>query len=233
MTDLRQRSTEIELMDRPETTPADYAQALADLAQLNRVTMTHRPVLRWLDTATRDLPAGSVVSVLDVASGQGDLLRAMHRWGTRRGLVLRLSGLDLNPASAVEAAAATPAEINITWRTGDVFADVPVPAPDFIVSSQFAHHLDDAQIIALMGWMDQHATRGWLIIDPQRHWFSYYGFAWLARLMRWHRIVRIDGTISVARSLRMSEWRDLVTRAGLAANVRWHLPYRIGVGLLK
>jgi 2-polyprenyl-3-methyl-5-hydroxy-6-metoxy-1,4-benzoquinol methylase len=233
MTDLSHRSIEIELMDRPETPAADYAKALADLAQLNRVTLTHRPVLRWLDAATQDLAAGSAVSVLDVASGQGDLLRAMHRWGTRRGLVLQLTGLDLNPESAVQAAAATPAEINIAWRTGDVFADRPVPLPDYIVSSQFAHHLGDAQIIGLMEWMNQHATRGWLIIDPQRHWFPYYGFPLLARLMRWHRIVRIDGTISVARSLRMSEWRDLVAQSGLAAAVRWHLPFRLGIGLLK
>lgn len=89
MIDLLKRSTEIELMDRPETSVADYAQALADLAKVNRATFTHRPVIAWLDAVTRTLPAGAALSILDVASGQGDLLRAIHRWGAGRGAGVR------------------------------------------------------------------------------------------------------------------------------------------------
>ncbi len=233
MTDLSRRSAEAELMDRPETSPEDYARALGDLARLNRMTMTHRPVLAWLEAATRGWEAGRTLSVLDVASGQGDLLRAIQRWGAKRGFAMHLVGLDLNPASAVQAQSATPAGAEIVWRTGDVFDDVPHPTPDFIVSSQFAHHLTDEEIAALMRWMDLHSTQGWLIVDLQRHWFPYYGFPLLAHLMEWHRIVRIDGTISIARSLRVAEWRALVAETRLAARVRWHLPFRISVGLLK
>jgi len=39
---------------------------------------------------------------------RADLLRAIHSWATRRGLMLVLSGIDLNPRSAIEAVAATP-----------------------------------------------------------------------------------------------------------------------------
>ena len=90
------------------------------------------------------------MSVLDVASGQGDLLRAIHSWATRRGLMPMLSGIDLNPRSAIEAVAATPTGTVIAWKTGDVFDQAPEPKPDFVVSSQFAHHLTDDQVVAFL-----------------------------------------------------------------------------------
>lgn len=233
MTDLSRRSTEPELMDRADTSDHDYARALADLAQVNRLTLTHRPVLRWLQAATCDLPRGAALSVLDVASGHGDLLRAIHRWGTSRCLSLTLTGLDLNPRSTAQAQAATPAGMAITWRTGNVFTHKPQPAPDFIVTSQFTHHLENAEILALLAWLEQHAKRGWCIADLHRHAVPYYGFRLLARAMRWHRIVRIDGTISIARAFRLAEWRALLAQAGLAAELSRHLMFRLCVSRRK
>lgn len=220
-------------MDAADTSATDYALALADLAKVNRVTFTHRPVIAWLDAATRGMPKGSEVSILDVASGQGDLLRAIHRWGIRRGLRLRLSGLDLNPRSAIEAANATPVGMDIVWRTGNVFDDVPEPIPDFIVTSQFTHHLDDEGVAVFVRWLDRHAVRGWFVADLHRHIMAYYGFYVLARIMGWHRIVRTDGMISVARGFRRDEWRAILASAGTSASIRWHLLFRYGVGLLK
>jgi 2-polyprenyl-3-methyl-5-hydroxy-6-metoxy-1,4-benzoquinol methylase len=233
MTDLSRRSTEVELMDRPETSREDYAMALRDLARVNQVTFTHRPILAWLQAATKDLPRGAPVSVLDIASGQGDLLRAIRLWGRERGLRLILEGLDLNPQSAVEAAAATPELMGIVWTTGNVFTHVPAEKPDFIVSSQFTHHLDDADVIAFLQWLDRNATSGWLIADLHRHWLPYYGFRLLCRFFGFHRIVRIDGTISIARSFRKAEWQALLERAGVTAAIRWSLPFRYCISRLK
>lgn len=233
MTDLSRRSTESELMDRSDTTDHDYAHALADLAQVNRLTLTHRPTLVWLEAATHDLPRGSALSILDIGCGHGDLLRAIHRWGAARGLTLALTGLDLNARATAQAQAATPAAMAITWRTGDVFAHEPLPAPDFIVTSQFTHHLADAEILTLMAWLERHARRGWYIADLHRHAVPYYGFRLLARVMGWHRIVRIDGTISIARAFRPAEWRTLLRQSGLVAELRWHMMFRLCVGRLK
>jgi SAM-dependent methyltransferase len=233
MIDLSKRSAEIEFMDRPHTPAADHAAALADLAKVNRVTLTHRPVLRWLDAATKGETAGRVVSVLDVASGQGDLLRAIHAWGTARGFRLDLRGIDLNPRSAEQARAATPPGMEIVWLTGDVFDHAPVPPPDFIVTSQFTHHLDDNGVVALLRWMERHARRGWFVADLERHILPWLGFRILAWVMGWHRLVRIDGTISIARSFRVAEWRDLVARAAVVADIRRHVPFRLCVGRLK
>ncbi len=231
--DLSRRSDAPELMDDADLDNAEYARCLRDLAAVNRLTATHRPTLAWLDRAVQTLPPDTPVSILDVASGHGDLLRAIRRWADRRGITARLEGIDLNPRSAREAAAATDPALEITWRTGDVFAYTPQPPPDFIVSSQFAHHLDDAGVARFLRWLDQHAAHGWLITDLHRHALAYYGFPLLARAMFWHRIVRLDGTVSIARSFRRGDWVGYLENAKLAADIAWRLPFRWSVGHLK
>lgn len=230
---LKERSTLPELMDNDDISNTDYYQCLNDLAAVNRITRTHQATLHWLDQAIRCLPAGTAVTILDVAYGQGDLLRMIHRFAAQRGFKVTLQGIDMNPNSAIAARQATPSEMNIDYCTGNVFTFTPATPPDFIVSSQFTHHLSDSQIVSFMQWMEQHARRGWFIADLHRHPLAYYGYSLLAGLARWHPIVRHDGAVSVARSFRRADWQALLAQAGILANISWHLPFRLCVGRLK
>ncbi len=231
--DLRQRADLPEQMDDADLDPATYSRCLRDLASVNRVTLTHQPTLRWLHRATSGWRPNAEISVLDIGYGHGDLLRTIARWARRRGFSARLSGIDLNPRSARAASAATPPMLKIDYCTGDVFTYEPAQAPDFIVSSQFAHHLLGPDIIRLLRWCETHALRGWHIADLHRHAFAYYGYPLLARLMVWHRIVREDGAVSIARGFRRQEWDVMLAEAGLGAEIAWHPMFRFGIGRLK
>jgi 2-polyprenyl-3-methyl-5-hydroxy-6-metoxy-1,4-benzoquinol methylase len=221
--DFSVRSQAPELMDGL-TDPAEYARCLGDLAQANRLTRTHAPILAWLTRASRGMEG---FRLLDVACGHGDLLRAISRLARKRGLAVTLEGIDLNPGSAIAASAATPDDTEIVWRTGDVFDYRPNPKPDFIVSSQFTHHLDGAQLVQLFRWMDTNAARSWYILDLHRHWFAYYGFKLMSWAARWHPIMRHDGAVSVTRGFTRAE----IIRAaeGLNVSVSWKLPFRFGI----
>ena len=214
-------------MDDPDLPLADYEAILGDLERVNRVTLTHRPTLAWLDRATRALPPGREVSILDVACGRGDLLRAI---AARFARPLRLQGIDLNPRSI---AAARRLGGPIAYRTADVFAFAPDPAPDFVVSSQFTHHLADDDVVRFLAWMEANSRRGWFVSDLRRTAFAYWGFRLLCRAAGWHAIVRADGTASIARAFRPAEWRALLDRAGLTATVQTHIPSRLCVGRLR
>jgi 2-polyprenyl-3-methyl-5-hydroxy-6-metoxy-1,4-benzoquinol methylase len=223
------RSTADERMDTDCVDYADYQRCLRDLGRVNTVTLTHRPMLAWLGRATAGL---SGFSLLDVACGHGDALRRIRTWSARRGLSARLDGIDLNPWSTRAAGEATPPDAGIRFITGDVFAFAPEPGYDFIISSQFTHHLTDAQIVAFVRWMEAHAKRGWFIGDLHRHWFPYYGFGVLARIAMWHRFVRYDGRVSIARSFTHADWQRMLDAAGLSpgeAAIRWHVPFRLCV----
>jgi SAM-dependent methyltransferase len=228
------RSPESELMDGTGVTPAEFAACLHDLAAVNTVTLARRPTLKWLADATATMAPGDGFTLLDVGYGEGDMLRAIHRWATAKELRPRLIGVDLNPRSEPAARAATDPGMAIDYRTGDVFAFDASERIDFIVSSLVTHHLSDRQVGQFLMWMEARATRGWFVNDLRRSAIAFYGFTALAAVMRWHRFVRHDGPVSIARSFVPDEWERALATAGItAATVSRVFPFRLCVGRLK
>ncbi len=225
------RSDAAELMDTDCIDQADYARCLRDLARVNAVTLARRPTTAWLDLAMRRRAPGEPVTVYDVAFGHGDMLRAVARWGRRRRRTVQLQGIDMNAGAAAAACAASPG-LALMLDTGDVLAATPDPAPDYIISSLFTHHLTDAQVVAFLQWMERHARYGWFVNDLHRHALPYYGFRLLARVMQWHRFVQHDGPVSIARAFKRAEWERLTAQAGVPAQVRWRFPFRLCVSRL-
>ena len=218
-------------MDAPGLDPAVYDRVLSDLARVNAWTLAARPTLAFLGRATLGVVA---FRLLDVGFGHGDMLRRIARWARRRHIAVDLVGVDLNPKSEAAARAATPTTTPVDYRTGD-YRDVPGPF-DFVVSSLVAHHMTDAELDTFIRFMEANATRGWLINDLHRHSFAFHGFPLLARLIGAHPIVREDGQLSIARSFRPAEWREILARAGVpdgAARIVRCFPFRLCVERLR
>jgi SAM-dependent methyltransferase len=222
------RSTESEYIDDPGIAPSDYAEAMRDLEKVNRILCAYRSTLDFLETASQGMNS---IRIIDVGSGHGDTLRRIARWAARRGIAAELTGLDLSPAATAAAIAATPPELQIRFITGDVFAHVPDPAPEFIVSSLFAHHLSDHDVIRFVRWMDTHAHRGWHINDLHRHPMAWAGFRVMSRVMGWHPIVQNDGAVSVRRGFTRGEWGRILEAAGVdkSSRIEWWFPFRFGI----
>lgn len=206
-----------ELMDEPASY-AEFRDCLRDLERVNRTVLAYRPTLRWLE----QFAGPATVHIVDVGSGGGDMLRRIESWAHRRSLAVRLTGIDLNPHSARAAREFTRPSSRIQWITSDAFSYRPSRPVDIIISSLFAHHLTDAEIVRFLQWMERTAERGWFINDLARDRRSYILFKLLARLMRWHRFVQHDGPVSIQRSFTAEDWRRYIDQAGLA-----HLPIRI------
>ena len=226
---LKHRAIAEELMDADDLDAETYAAVVGDLARVNAVTMAGRPTIDFLRRGTAGLPR---FSLLDVGFGDGDMLRRIARWAARNGIEAHLVGVDLNPRSELAARAHTPSDLSIQWVTGD-YADQEEPF-DFIVSSLVAHHMTHAQLIAFLRFMEARAVRGWLVNDLYRHGFAHAGYPLLARVFGWHRIVRLDGTLSIARSYRPEEWPPLLAEAGISdAQILRRFPFRLCVERLR
>ena len=233
--DLSRRSGEAEWLDGADLHPAELKLVLCDLARFNGAMLGHRPVLTWLNRAVKDAPSTEPLTLLDVGCGYGDLLRAIRRWAERRGVALRLIGIDLSRETIRIARDATGAGDDIDYQPADMFDYRPSVPIDIIVSSLLAHHLSDEAIVKFLRWMEATARRGWFICDLQRHPVPYYFIGLMGRLTRLHKMVIHDGRISVARSLTCREWEMCIAAAGIlrgAVDLRWFL-FRFAIGRLK
>ncbi len=224
------RSRAVERMDVERVAPDDLARALADLDWLTALGLAHRPTLGWLARIAR---GRETLSVLDVGSGRGDMLRRIAAWGARRGIRLRLVGVDLNPDATAAARAATDPALPIVFRTGDALRLGDAEAPDVIISAHFAHHLGDAELVGFLRWMEETARVGWFVNDLQRHALLRAALTGIGRVVPLHRFVVDDGPVSVDRSLVRAEWEAALAAAGIPrerVELRWHMPFRWGVG---
>jgi hypothetical protein len=164
------------------------------------------------------------------------------------GVVLDLTGVDRDahaatvatlaglPAAAGGPRAEIRAEPRVRYVTADVFDLTSARRPDVVISALFAHHLDDAQLLRFLSWMEATARFGWLINDLHRHALAYRLARFLPRLLLMDRLVRHDAAVSVARSFTRRDWERLLGEVGLAqapTTVHWRFPFRYAVGCIK
>lgn len=226
---LKDRVRVEEQMDDPSLDPRVYDEVLKGLGRINAWTLASRPTLGFLARAARGRRG---FSLLDVGFGEGGMLRTIATWARRRGLDVRLTGVDLNPKSEGVARALTPSGLPIDFVTGDYRE---LGRFDLVISSLVAHHMTDGQLREFLRWMEERAELGWFVNDLHRHRFAYSGYPLLAALLRVHPIVRQDGQLSIARSFRPGDWHSILAGAGVAdvARLRRYFPSRLCVERLR
>jgi SAM-dependent methyltransferase len=233
--DLSRRSTAPELMDGEPVDLAALEACLRDLERINRWTRSYALTLRWLDRVVAKHGPQRLLLV-DVGSGYGDMLRRIAAWAQRGGVGLDLVGIDRNPQAAIAAARATPSGHPIRYLAADVFELPDELRPDLVISSLFAHHLDDAKLVRFLCWMESRARLGWLINDLHRHFLPYWIARWTPSYLRMSPLVRHDASISVARAFEKRDWQRLFQKAALGEpppTVTWHFPFRYAVSRIK
>ncbi len=234
--DFSRRSTQSELMDTEDVGFALFHECLQQLETVNILSLAYRPTLHWLGQMLRAEAPAATVSVLDVGSGGGDMLRRIEKWMRRRKLNADLTGVDLNPLSKQSAEHVTPADMQIRYETSNIFSFDPSRQFDFIISCNFTHHLSEPELIRFIQWMDGHATRGWFINDLHRHWLPYYFIRTVFNALPFNRMMRSDGPISITRAFRAAEWRRILDDAGIPAarrSIQWFFPFRYVVACGK
>jgi len=94
------------------------------------------------------------------------------------------------------------------------------------------HHMTQAEIVALLRWMQRTARVSWFICDLHRRPVPYRIFGLLTRFGGWHRFIRSDGLRSIRRSFIAEDWQHLCSQAGLdpsAVTIAEYKPARLCV----
>jgi len=224
---LRERRRRPEIMDQPDLNPADHDRALGGLARINRISGSARILWAPLARLAAETP-GRPCRVLDIATGGGDVPRALWRRARRKGVPLILEGCDISPVALAYARRRCAEEkAEVRFFQADVLRQ-PLPAEyDAVVSSLFLHHLTEEQAVELLRRMGA-AGQVVLVNDLVRSRTGYL-LAWLGtRLLSRSEVVHFDGPRSVEGAFTPEEARRLAEAAGLAGAVvrrRWPCRY--------
>lgn len=215
-----------ELMDDPAIDPAEHARALRALARINRLSGSAR--ILWGPIRAEAARAGHL-SVLDIATGAGDVPLAIARRAATAGARLTLHACDVSETSLEQARArADRAGIALdAWRQDAVRQPLPRTF-DIVVCSLFLHHLNEDDAVAFLRNAGAAADR-LLLINDLRRCPAGLAAAWAgSRLITGSPIVHADAVKSVRAAYTAREALALADRAGLrgaTARARW--PWRM------
>src|SRR3989442_2348395 len=229
----RQRSYELEHLDKGDYTPEEYEGCIVELQRVNQWLGDAR-ALRHSLLNEIERSGISSFSVLDVGAGSGELLRVISQWARNNNNHARLVGLELNARSAraiSDAGGESRVSAEITALRGDAlclpFADGSF---DYSMCSLFTHHFKDEQVIAILRELARLAQRRIFVIDLHRHPLAYFFYTTAGHLFLHNRLIREDGALSILRGFKPGELERLACEAELAdVTVERHFPYRLGL----
>ncbi len=224
----KRRSDRLEYIDTGDYTPEEYESCIGELQLVNR-WMGDAHSLRT--TLFREIEAQglSSFSVLDVGAGSGELLRVTAGWARQSGRQVRAVGLELNERSAESINEESERFDEISSVRADAlelpFAD---DSFDYVICSLFTHHFVDEQVVRIFREMSRVAKRRIFVIDLNRHPVAYLLYTTIGKLVLHNRLLRHDGALSILRSFKAEELRELGQRAGLRdVVVERRFPYRL------
>lgn len=222
------RSGKLERIDVGDYTAEEYAVFLREIAFINRYLGDRRALKRTLlqeieSTNVRDF------SVLDVGAGSGEMLRTIAEFARRTKRTAELTGIEINECSA-KAILETSADFpEIKSVRGDAlklpFAENSF---DYCICTLFTHHLSDENVVHFLQEMNRVSTRGIFVIDLHRHPMAYALYQLFCSAFRISPLVREDGSLSILRSFKPDELRQLSEKAGLKnVSVTRSFPFRV------
>jgi ubiquinone/menaquinone biosynthesis C-methylase UbiE len=224
----RQRSGELEHLDKGDYTPGEYEECLVELRRVNRWLGDARALRRSvLPGVGRE--ADGEFSLLDVGAGSGELLRVAARWARGAGKRARLAGVELNERSArgIQEESTGFDEI-VAFKADALRLPFGEGAFDYAMCSLFTHHFRDEGVVAVFREMARVSRRRVYCIDLHRHPVAYYLYTTAGRLLLHNRLVREDGALSILRGFVPEELCRLAERAGLAGvKVERRFPFRL------
>jgi ribosome-associated toxin RatA of RatAB toxin-antitoxin module len=218
-----QRRRGVEYLDDPACDPDLRARSLRDVARTNRWFGGTRAAIAELNDALRALGGrDDRATVLDVGTGLGDIPARLRVTATARPVTT--IGLDAAPSLATASRQTVDHAV-----CGDALA-LPVAddGVDVVLCSQLLHHFERADAVRVLQELDRVARERVIVSDLRRSAVAAASL-WLASFpMRFHRVSRHDGIVSVMRGFTTRELAELVHEAvGKHPAVKRRLGWRV------
>jgi SAM-dependent methyltransferase len=222
------RTDEPEDIDNPSQPYAELVRSMQDVAWSNRLFGGTQTILFHVARLLRDVPSGTEIRILDIATGSADIPQALLEWGKHRGLNLTVVGVD-NHAAMLQMARVSAPDVHL------VLADaLALPFPpgsfDLALCALAFHHLGFESSARLLTAMDKLTTRGFVVSDLRRDLPTLWGVNAAMAAARAHPFTRHDAPASVRRAFTPPEYRKMVGLSGVqGVHVRTHWYFRVAL----
>jgi len=211
---MRRLENASERLDEARHEPGVLARDFDKIEAVNRWLGGLRSARRSLDDLVRP---GSVLTVLDVGCGSGDVPRAMAGLGETAHCQIRVVAVDRHAQILAIARQRTAPSAPIRFVRADGLS-LPFPDASFDVAtmSLSLHHFEGEARAKMLRELARVARRRVIINDLERCWPNYLGACLLAvTLWLGNPLARHDGPVSVLRSFSAAELGVELAAAGL------------------
>lgn len=205
-----------EIMDEPAIDRSQHEHALRGIARINACSFTARHLWRRLRQLMLHRRLDRL-RLLDVACGRADVTIGIARLAKQTGARLELLGCDRS-AVALDAARELACRYGVDcvrFHQADVLEHKLNFNQDVAISSLFLHHLDELQMVALLGRLRQVCRHAIVMDDLCRSLPGYWLARWGCRALTRSPMVHYDGPASVRSALTPDEILLIAQEAGL------------------
>jgi len=205
-----------ELIDRPDTDQRLLREELHGLEKLNRHFGAHRLVLDYV----RRFVAWSGVkslNLLDLATGMGDIPRAIVTWGRQCQLPVAITAVDRSPDVLQIAEESCRGWPEIRFEQHDLLG-LPFQAGSFdlVLCSLALHHFDSAAAVTVLRRTQEIARLGYIVCDLRRNWLAIWTMELFTRSLIRSYIVSHDARQSCRAAFTTGELGRMAQQASLS-----------------
>jgi SAM-dependent methyltransferase len=227
MVDTRYRSEAPEIMDDFSMEGEILRDALDKIAAINKLLGGNKVTLEGVKLLTRMQAAATVISILDVGCGNGDMLRTLADYARGTGLRFKLHGIDANAFTIHHAEQLSADYAEISYSSKDIF-DYDLPERyDIILCTLTLHHFKDPQLLELMQYFKNQSRLGVVVNDLHRSALAYYLFKLICTLFGLNDMSREDGLVSILRGFKRQDLQGYSRALQLKKySIRWKWAFR-------
>jgi len=226
--DTRKRSVEEETLDDLSLEGDELKQALQEIAAVNRWLGGNSITLNGVEKLLDQNFKKQEITILDIGCGNGDMCRALAKWGDAKDYSLEIIGLDAN-AYALKCAKELSGNLsNVRFTLIDVFSDEFRKLNyDIAVSTLTMHHFSDSELDKLLPKVISQAKVGVVINDLQRSKLAYRLYQFICWMFQTSKLFRDDGLVSILRGFKKRELIELSERLGFKDyRIQWKWAFR-------
>jgi 2-polyprenyl-3-methyl-5-hydroxy-6-metoxy-1,4-benzoquinol methylase len=222
------RSTGIEIMDDLDCKGEVVDQTLRELDFINHWLGGNAVTLDGLKSLWKNIPKDRKISIADLGCGSCEMLRLIAQLARKDKREVALTGIDANPNIASYAQKKSFDFKNIQLEATNIFSDEFRQREfDIILGTLFLHHFTEEELIGVFSSLKNQARYGIIINDVHRHPLAYYSIKYLTELFSKSAMVKFDAPLSVLRSFKKEELKNILQKAGIEEyQLKWKWAFR-------